>query len=211
MTAAAPRGPEQEYPRGSVRDLIGTDLVTPPTRAVLRARLEPRAPAPPRFFDAGSYATLRSACARLVPQPDAEQPVDLARLVDDRLADGAGDGWRYADLPPDADAYRRGLAGLDESAEAAFGASFGALDGARQDEVLRAVQRGTAPGPTWRSLPAARFFEELLAELVECYYSDPLAQEDIGYAGMADARGWEAVGLGRLEAWEPRPIGDGRG
>ena len=60
-------------------------------------------------------------------------------------------------------------------------------------------------------MPAARFFEEMLSEVVALYYSHPLAQEEIGYVGMADARGWPRVGPGELEAHEPRPVGGGGG
>jgi hypothetical protein len=73
---------------------------------------------------------------------------------------------------------------------------------------LLAVQRNGAPGQTWKIVPAGRFFEELLAELTECYYSDPSAQEEIGYVGFADAHGWQALGLNELEAHEPRGIED---
>jgi hypothetical protein len=68
------------------------------------------------------------------------------------------------------------------------------------------VQRGDVEGGVWDTLPAQRFFEELLAEAVECYYSHPLAQEEIGYVGMADAHGWQAISLNRLEPWEPRAV-----
>ena len=194
------------YPPGTVRALLDTDQVTPPTRRALRARLDDARgdDRRPLFFGDVEYATLRAACARLAPPPGRTRPVPLAACVDARLAGGAGDGWRYAALPPDPRAYVLGLRGLDEHALDAFGAPFARLDGAAQDAVLGAVQRGAARGDAWHALPAARFFEELLAEVAECYYSHPLAQEEIGYAGMADAPGWRAVGLDRLEAREPR-------
>ena len=58
---------------------------------------------------------------------------------------------------------------------------------------------GDAPGATWQTLPAKRFFEELLAEAAENYYSHPLAQEEIGYVGMADLPAWERLGLNQLD------------
>lgn len=198
------------YPPGTVRGLLATNLVTPPTRAALRARLDEAAPAEPRFFDPAAYATLRAACARLIPQPERPSPVDLAHDIDRRLAEDKSDGWRYDRMPPDPEAYRLGLGGLDESARAMFGAGFAALDGPRQDAVLGAVQRAEAPGASWTRLPADRFFEELLGECVEGYYSHPLAQEEIGYVGMADAHGWQAVGLDQLAPHEPRPLGGDR-
>lgn len=206
------------YPAGTVRALLETDLVTARTRDVLRSSLEDcgledrgereRDVAAPRFFDARSYATLRAVCARLIPQPERAQPIDLARQVDARLADGLRDGWRYDVLPPDGDAYRRGLHALDESARAAFAADFAAVSGERQDLLLATTQRGEVGGAGWTRMMAVRFFEELLAELAECYYSHPLALDEIGYAGFADAHGWQAIGLNVLEPHEPREMDD---
>jgi hypothetical protein len=202
------------YPRGTLRALVETSLVTPATRKALVSRLAPddaSSPPPdsqPRFFDPEAFDTLRAACARLIPQADRPRPVQLACALDARLAEGQGDGWRYNQMPPDGEAHRRGLLGLNESARAMFGESFYELDASRQDEVLLAVQRNEAQGETWKTLPARRFFEELLAELAERYYSDPSTQDEIGYAGYADAHGWLAVGLNELEAHEPRAIED---
>ncbi len=201
------------YPSGTVRALVDTDCVTPATRAVLKSRLVPDDAAPladskPRFFDAEAFDTLRAACARLIPQADRTRPVDLAGALDERLADGECDGWRYSQMPPDGEAHRLGLLGLNESAHAMFDLAFHVLDASSQDEVLLAVQRDEAPGRTWKTIPARRFFEELLAELTECFYSDPLTLEEIGYVGFADARGWNAIGLNELEAREPRAVED---
>jgi choline dehydrogenase-like flavoprotein len=110
-------------------------------------------------------------------------------------------------MPPDGKAFVRAMTGLDEAATALFGDVFCALEGAAQDEVLARVQAGNPPGTVWQSMSSQRFFEDLLAELAECYYSDPISQEEIGYVGMADAHGWGAIGLNDLEPWEPRPIG----
>ncbi len=193
------------YPPGTVRRLLTTDLVTPPTREVLRKRLEAEADGDaPRFFDTATFMTLRAACSRLIPQPDRAESIDVASCIDSRLAENTSDGWRYDVLPPDREAYRRGLRGLDESAQAKFNSAFHELDAANQDAVLRLVQAGMAEGKTWQTLPPHRFFEELLVEATESYYSHPLAQEEIGYAGMADAHGWHAINLNQLEAHEPQ-------
>ena len=199
-------GSPPRYPEGTARALLASALVTPATRAVLLDRLAASPVAEPRALDAAAFATLRAVCARLIPQPERSDPVDLAGAVDDRLARGEGNGWRYATMPPDAEAYERGLHGIDECARVTRGAAFVDLPGADQDEVLRAVQRGQPAGAAWGGLPADRFFEELLAELVESYYSHPVAQEEIGYVGFADAHGWQAVGLDQLAPHEPRPV-----
>ena len=194
------------YPTGNLRALLESDLVTPATREVLVSRLDDGPKSGPRVFDDTAFATLRAVCGRLIPQPDRATPIDLAGAVDDRLARNEGNGWRYATMPPDTDAYRLGLRGIDEGAQSMFGATFVELEAQQQDTVLRNVQNGTAPGASWALLPATRFFEELLAELVESYYSHPLGQEEIGYVGFADAHGWQAIGLDNLEEHEPRPV-----
>ena len=201
---APARPPVPAYPPGTVRALLDTDHVTSPTRAVLRARLADDGWGAPRFLDPHAFLTLRSACARLVPQLERPDPVNLAAALDARLARAEGNGWRYATMPPDPDAYALGLRGLDEHAHAAYGAPFARLDATRQDAVLRAVQCGAVRGGAWDEVPAQTFFVELLADVTECYYGHPLAQEEIGYVGMADAPGWRAIGLDELAPREPR-------
>ncbi len=194
------------YPPGTVHMLIESDLVTAPTRSALRARLDKPAAATPRFFDRHAFHTLHAVCARLIPQPERPRPIDLAGLLDARLADGASDGWRYAEMPRKAVMHAHGLMGLDQSAQAGSGLAFVALSGTAQDGVLGAVQAGVAKGAIWTLMNSARYFEELLAQLADIYFAHPLALEAIGYAGMADARGWHAIGLDERDAHEPAPI-----
>ena len=195
---------EIRYPTGSVRNLLPTDLMTPQTRHVLMERLAPTAHHAPQFFSPTEYATLQAICARLLPDA-APLGIDAPAQLDARLFTNQGNGWRYAALPPDVQAQRYGLQAVEQTAHDLYQAAFIGLDAAYQDAVLRTVQDGEPPGELWQTLPAKRYFEELLAELAEVFYSDPRAQETIGYVGMADAHGWHAIGLNQLEAWEPRP------
>ena len=196
------------WPENTIRNLLGTSLVTDATRAALHERLERSAVEEPRSLSPEAFLTLRAVCGRLIPQPERGDGgmVDIAGAIDRELAEGKGNGWRYASLPPDGEAYEAGLRGVGKTARAMFGAPFRSLDPARQDAVLAAMQAGAAPGPTWASMPANRFFEELLVLATETYYAHPLAQEEIGYAGMADAAGWQAIGLDEREAHEPAPL-----
>ncbi|MBA2501637.1 MAG: gluconate 2-dehydrogenase subunit 3 family protein, partial [Pyrinomonadaceae bacterium] len=140
------------YLPGTVRALLETDLVTEPTRKALRARLDDDDCYVLRFFDEASFLTLRAVCARLLPQPERTPEINVAVCIDRRLAENTSDGWRYNTMPPDKDAYRRGLQGLDESARELYGSGFITLDADRQDEVLRLVQRGEVASQTWRTL-----------------------------------------------------------
>ncbi|GAB3292425.1 gluconate 2-dehydrogenase subunit 3 family protein [Hymenobacter humi] len=192
------------YPGGTVRALLGTEHVSEATRAALQSRLDAPVTYEPRFLAPETYALLEAVAGRLFPQPDrSEQPISLAPAVDQRLADGRADGWRYDALPPDREALRMGLGGIQEIAQSLFQADFLALSPAQQDAALQTLADGNPPGTTWQTLDAGRFFEELLAELTETYYAHPLAQEEIGYVGMADLPSWTKIGLNEREAREP--------
>ena len=195
----------EHYPDGTVRALLLTDQVTEPTRQALTERL---AATPPTadFFPEAEFDLLSAICSRLIPHDEHQPPIDIAGGIDERLARNESDGWRYDTMPPDGEAYKLGLAGVTETASLLFQSPFQSLSGEQQDEVLRQVQQGNAPGDTWNKLPANRFFEELLAEATTQYYSHPLAQESIGYVGMADVPGWQRIGLNQLEDREPRAM-----
>ena len=191
------------YPSGTVRALLASPHVSEATRAAVQARLDAPAAYVPQFLAPETYALLEAVAARLLPQPDrGGQPIPLAPAVDQRLAEGRADGWRYDALPPDREAYRLGLGGIQEIAQAHFQADFTTLDAGQQDAVLQALASGTPPGTMWQTLEAGRFFEEMLAELTETYYAHPLAQEEIGYVGMADLPNWTKIGLNEHEERE---------
>ncbi|WP_426060518.1 gluconate 2-dehydrogenase subunit 3 family protein [Hymenobacter sp. B1770] len=194
------------YPSGTVRALLNTEHVSDATRAALQSRLDAPATYEPQFLAPETYALLKAVAGRLFPQPDRpEQPISLAPAVDQRLLTGRADGWRYDALPPDREALRMGLGGIQEIAHSLYQADFLALNTEQQDAVLQTLANGNPPGTTWLTLDAGRFFEELLAELTETYYAHPLAQEEIGYAGMADLPFWLKIGLDEREAREPQP------
>ncbi len=193
------------YHTGTVRALLDTSLIIEATRQVLTERLNTPSHQP-AFFSAEEFALLQIICDRLIPQDEGTKSIDVAGGIDQRLSEQKSDGWRYDTMPADGEAYKLGLKGVDESARILFKQRFERLSGDQQDQVLKAIQEGQVSGEIWRKLPANRFFEELLAEAVENYYSHPLAQEEIGYVGMADTPGWQLIELNQLEDREPREI-----
>ena len=195
------------YPPGTVSALFKSDHVSPTTATAVRARQAAVDPsAPPRFFTVTEVATLRAVCRRLIPAGDLASPIDPAGIIDARLAAGQSDGWRYDVLPTDGTAYRRALAGLDETATLRHGQGFAPLDPNAQDAILADLQTGQITGERWQALPAARFFEDLLADVCAAFMAHPAAQDAIGYAGMADLPRWEQIGLDELDEREPRAI-----
>ncbi|MDJ0367523.1 gluconate 2-dehydrogenase subunit 3 family protein [Hymenobacter sp. H14-R3] len=185
------------------QDLLPSAHVSAATRAALTQRLaETGAAYTPQFLAPETFRLLEAVAARLFPQPERPVPIPLAPSVDQRLAEGRADGWRYDALPPDREAYRLGLGGIQEIAQALFQADFEQLETGQQDDVIKALASGTPPGAVWQELPADRFFEEMLAEITEIYYAHPWAQDEIGYTGYADLPAWTKIGLNEKEPRE---------
>lgn len=182
-----------------IRNLLGGRHVSAATRTVLMVRLDAPPVAVPRFLTLAEFRTLQAVCARLLPDGRVlDGRVAVAGPMDARLADGKADGWRYDAMPDDGTAMRAGLSALDGAAQALAGLDFADAPPDARDAVLAAVQSGTPPGPAW-AMPPGRFFEELLAEATEVFFAHPLAQELIGYSGMADQPGWTRIGLDERE------------
>ncbi len=157
------------------------------------------------FFSETEFQTLEAICHRLLPQTDrpAEGRIPIAPYIDQRLAEGKGNGYRYADMPWDDEAYRLGLAGINETSSAlCAGQGFADLSAVQQDEVLAAIEAGDPPGATWQQLPAQRFFKQLMQDAVEVYYAHPAAWNEIGFQGPASPRGHVRLGLGKRDPWE---------
>ncbi|MBU9230096.1 gluconate 2-dehydrogenase subunit 3 family protein [Burkholderia multivorans] len=184
------------------------------TRRAIDARLKVAATAP-RALDAERFATLRALCARIAPQPAGGDAIPTAALIDARLANDEGDGFRDARLPPLRDAWRIGLAALDAMAHRAHRASFASLDGDTADALLRAVQRGeidAADRAAWAGMDARTFFaKRVLMDICGAYYSHPYAWNEIGFGGPASPRGYVRMDFNRRDPWEARVGGDDDG
>jgi hypothetical protein len=177
------------------------------TREVLRRRLEEIPPR--RFLGEAEWALLDAVCARLIPQPDRERPVPIAPWIDQALHDNRGEGFRYADMPPMREMWRRGLSGLAREAERRFGAAFETLPMEDQDAVLRAVQAGEVEPEAWAGLPPKRFFSEVLLKTVAgVYYAHPDAWSEIGFGGPASPRGYVRLGFDIADPWDGREARD---
>jgi Gluconate 2-dehydrogenase subunit 3 len=171
------------------------------TRQVIDQRLA--LPREPRFLSSEEFRTLDTVCGRIVPQPADRPPVPLAAMVDAKLHENTGDGYRDHRLPPLREAWRRGLAGIDAEARRLHNVGFAALDPAEQGALLRAVQDGEIVGDDWAGMPPAVFFaKRLLFDIVTQYYAHPTAWSEIGFGGPASPRGYVRMDFDRRDPWE---------
>jgi gluconate 2-dehydrogenase gamma chain len=133
------------------------------------------------FLNSDDAATVAAFTERLMPgapgKPGASD-AGVLNYIDLALA-GA-----YADLQ---DFYRRGLTALDAFCRKAHNQRFVALDAARQDAVVAALEQGKATEFTWPSAQA--FFSTLRTHTMEGMFADPV------YGGNKDFAGWMLIGF----------------
>lgn len=185
--------------------LLASDRVTRRTRAALLARVGDPPEDAPSCLDAAQRATLAALVGRILPGVGGT--ASLARRIDVALADGAGDGWRFAALPPDAAAWRQGLDTLD-----AIAGGFAALDEGVQEAVLRRLEDGVEDGGGPLDGERLRlWFEDARAETVRTWLSLPATMARIGYDGFANGgdgrrpQGFARTAADDREPWQPEP------
>ncbi len=171
----------------------------PATRQMIEQRL--RRSGPLRFFTSSEEATLRAFCDTTTAQ-DSEPRVPVAEMVDDKLASGRLDGYRYANMPRDPETWRLVLRGLDEVAAGRYGRdSFAACDLPAREAVVSALADGSLRGGAWDQLDVSRAFSVCMRAILAAFYSHPWAWNEIGYGGPAYPQGY--MRLGPISVLEP--------
>nr|WP_029334982.1 gluconate 2-dehydrogenase subunit 3 family protein [Komagataeibacter europaeus] len=175
-----------------------TVLASPPGHA---SRPTPYAP---RFFTPAEWAFLIAACDRLIPA-DENGPgalaLDVPRFIDMQMDTpyASGAQW-YMQGPfvqgPDnlgyqlpyapRDLYRRGIAGMNAHAATRHGRPFAGLAPALQDDLLHGAENGSM---TFGDMPSTVFFDQLLANVMEGAFSDPV------HGGNTGLGGWTMLGF----------------
>lgn len=183
------------------------------TREALRNRLE-HVPAI-RFLDAEQLRVLTAAVDRILPQDDrpVAQRIPIVPWIDAKLYQDVLDGYRFEGMPPQREAWRLGLLGLNETATAFYHeASFANLRPDQQDEILMALDRGDAPGAVWQTMPSHIFFSSYLrAAVVKTYYAHPAAWDETGYNGPSSPRGHVRIWNDGVDPWEAHEGGAAHG
>jgi hypothetical protein len=177
------------YPEFDVLDVA--DTWDAATRKTVLARLDP--PGPLRFFTRDEEPTLRAFCDVVLAQDD-EPRVPVAEMVDAKLADGALDGYHYADMPPDPEAWRTVLAGLDHTARAADGCRFAECTDERREDIVREFAEGRLVGGPWETLNVTRAWSVVMRGALAQFYAHPWAWNEIGFGGPAYPRGFLRLG-----------------
>lgn len=189
------------YPGYDVLNKAGTPSWDAVTREVVNKRLS--TPLQPRFFNADQWAAATALCACIVAQPDDRPAVPVAAMLDAKLFENQGDGWRDARMPPLREAWRLGLAALDAESRVAENMAFAQLGPNRRKALVERMQRGELNDAAWKDMPPGLFFSErVLHDLYAAYYSHPTAWSEIGFGGPANPRGYVRMIADRRDPWE---------
>lgn len=175
------------------------------TRAVVRKRVEQ--PPSITFFTDAEARVMEAVCACVLPQDDRtlDRRIPILNVIDDRLASGRINGYRYDDMPPDGEAYRLAIQAIEGMARALGAESFTALRLHQQDELLESLHEGQplAGGEEfWQRMNVRRFWLMLVSDCASAYYAHPWAWDEIGFGGPAYPRGYMRLRDGQPEPWE---------
>lgn len=179
------------------------------TRNVVTMRVEQTPPI--RYFTPDQAKFWRAVFDHLIPQSDRipDRRIPIVEPLDERLYRNHGIGYRYESMPPDREAYRLGEEAIDAAARERYGAGFLDLPELQQDLILRDIRdrKPVGAASVWKQMSVARFWQLLMQDAVEAYYSHPWAWDEIGFGGPAYPRAYTRLERGEPEPWEvePRP------
>jgi gluconate 2-dehydrogenase gamma chain len=159
----------------------------------------------PHFFTKAEWSFIIAAVDRLIPVDDTGPggvesgvPEFLDRQLESPYGYGAFaymQGPFLTNSPPQLgyqlsysprDLYRLGIAAADMRCSEIYRRAFSELEVAKQDAYLSDLERGAVQlvGP-----PAQAFFEQLLSNVKEGYFADPI------YGGNRHMGGWKMIGF----------------
>ncbi|QEN45170.1 gluconate 2-dehydrogenase subunit 3 family protein [Pseudomonas protegens] len=159
----------------------------------------------PGYFTAEEWAFIKAAVERLIPADEmgpgaleAGVPEYIDRQMNTPYAAGAlwymqgpfkADaapemGWQSKLVPKDI--YRLGIAATDAWCKELKGQTFAAQDSATRDDLLKQLEAGT---PQFDAVPAKLFFNLLLQNTKEGFFSDPI------HGGNKGLVGWTLIGF----------------
>jgi len=166
---------------------------------------EPITPDGYQFVSPDEAAFIDAAISRLIPADElgaGAREAGVATFIDRQLAGsfGAAETWYmqgpwgegsksqgYQTRLTPAQLYRAAIKAIDEHCHATFsGKSFAELAPAQQDQVLTGLEKGEIK---LKSAEAVTFFETLLQNTIEGFFSDPI------YGGNREMAGWKLIGF----------------
>jgi hypothetical protein len=171
------------------------------TKDLIEARVRTSPPAV-TFFSDTERGCAHALLNDLTGQDRDDARVPVTQMVEARLAAGETDGWRYADMPEDGQAWRDTLGYLDADARDRCGTSFAEAAEGDRHRLIQAVQ--DLSGEDWHGLPAKHVWSLWTRYACTALYAHPDVWAEMGFSGPAYPRGYKNIGVDKLEPYEVR-------
>lgn len=153
------------------------------------------------FLAGDEPAILGAILDRLIPQDGPGDRIDLVGFMDWAIPHPMGYGHRREGMPDQSTLFREGIKGVNQTAEGMFaGRGFAELSDGDKDQVLRAVQEGSAEGDVWKSIPSGYFFKQLMQKAIAGYCAHPRTWMRIGFYGPSYPEGYVWVSTSGAQA-----------
>ncbi|MDP2396961.1 MAG: gluconate 2-dehydrogenase subunit 3 family protein [Burkholderiales bacterium] len=157
-----------------------------------------------RYLTEAEVRFLNAAVERLIPSDESgagAKEANVAYFIDQQLAGSWGvhgrcyrqGPWRegkpqqgYQSRLTPQEIYREAIREIDQHCTGRHGKVFAHLGADLQDEIIRELEAGTFE---FQSIPSSLFFELLIRNTQEGFFSDPM------YGGNKDKVGWRLIGF----------------
>ncbi|MCX5616423.1 gluconate 2-dehydrogenase subunit 3 family protein [Bombella sp. TMW 2.2559] len=190
---------------------LQSDHVSSRTRSILLRRME-QEQGRRENLSPEAFQLLETVCDDILPQQFllGDLRLNLAVMIDQSLA-GSGDGWRFAELPADLQAWEDGLTSLNQYAQALFSQNYTALHADQRGVVLDQAFDGTLPEhdqAVFSPEQMALWSGDLRHNIVSFFLAHPVVQDRLGISanmtgGDHIIQGFKADSLTDKEGFEP--------
>lgn len=174
------------------------------TRAVILKRVNDIPPI--RFFTPEEQAVMLAVTNRILPQDDRDEAhkIPIVPFLDEKLCEDKISGYRYENMPPQREAYRLFIKGVQAIAHHVYNQPYQELRGDYQDYVLQTIHDETPPAGDefWSQMSLLRIWQTVMNDTATIYYAHPYAWDEIGFGGPAYPRGYMRLHHGEPEPWE---------
>ena len=122
---------------------------------------------PFRFFTVEEASLMSAICEQIIPADENGPGATRAGVIyyiDKQLSEV---------FLKDQEAYRKGLAALEESCRSLYGKSFTELSGGEQLQTLQTMEGNGLPGEYWKQNPSSGIFSTMVSHTMQGFYGPP--------------------------------------